>query len=61
MQLIRFGDAGKERPGMVLRDGTIIDASIFGEDYDEAFFGSNGLRRLRRWAATFAGVRGEGE
>lgn len=54
MRLIRFGDPGKEKPGMVLKDGTWIDASIFGEDYDEDFFGSRGLRRLRRWAATFA-------
>ena len=54
MRLIRFGDPGKEKPGMVLKDGTCIDASIFGEDYDENFFGSGGLRRLRRWATTFA-------
>jgi len=54
MKLIRFGDRGNERPGMVLRDGSLIDCSIFGEDYDEDFFGNRGLRRLRRWAATFA-------
>lgn len=39
---------------MMLRDGSLIDASIFGEDYDENFFANRGLRRLRRWAATFA-------
>jgi len=54
MKLIRFGERGKERAGMMLRDGSLIDASIFGEDYDEKFFGSGGLRRLGRWAATFA-------
>ena len=54
MKLIRFGEIGKERPGMLLRDGSIIDCSIFGEDYDESFFGNRGLTRLRRWAATFA-------
>jgi 2,4-diketo-3-deoxy-L-fuconate hydrolase len=54
MRLFRFGEPGKEKPGMVLKDGTWIDTSIFGEDYGEEFFGSRGLRRLRRWAATFA-------
>ena len=54
MKLIRFGEKGSERPGMVLRDGSLIDCSIFGEDYDENFFGDRGLKRLRRWAATFA-------
>lgn len=54
MKLIRFGARGSERPGMLLRDGSLIDCSIFGEDYDEKFFGSRGLKRLRRWAATFA-------
>lgn len=54
MKLIRFGEVGKERPGMLLRDGSVIDCSIFGEDYDENFFGDRGLKRLRHWAATFA-------
>ena len=27
-----------------------VDASGFGEDYDERFFGSDGLNRLRDWA-----------
>lgn len=51
MKLIRFGDPGKERPGLLLNDGTRIDASSFGSDYDEAFFASGGLRRLGDWAA----------
>ena len=54
MRLIRYGEVGKERPGMMLKDGSLIDCSIFGEDYDEEFFGNRGLKRLRRWAATFA-------
>jgi len=54
MKLIRFGDAGRERPGLILPDGRRIDASGFTDhtDYDEAFFGSDGLERLGRWAAT---------
>jgi 2-keto-4-pentenoate hydratase/2-oxohepta-3-ene-1,7-dioic acid hydratase in catechol pathway len=50
MKLIRFGDAGAERPGLQQPDGTRVDASAFGEDYDERFFGSDGLRRLGEWA-----------
>jgi 2-keto-4-pentenoate hydratase/2-oxohepta-3-ene-1,7-dioic acid hydratase in catechol pathway len=51
MRLIRFGDSGRERPGLQLADGTRVDASAFGSDYDEAFFGGNGLTELRSWAA----------
>ncbi len=51
MKLIRFGDAGSERPGLQLPDGRRIDASGFGEDYDERFFGGDGLRRLAAWLA----------
>ncbi len=50
MKLIRFGAAGAERPGLILADGRRIDASGFGSDYDEAFFGGDGLRRLAEWA-----------
>lgn len=51
MKLIRFGDPGKERPGLLLSDGTRIDASAFGSDYNEVFFASDGLARLREWTA----------
>jgi 2,4-didehydro-3-deoxy-L-rhamnonate hydrolase len=50
MKLIRFGPSGQERPGLQLDDGTRVDASGFGEDYDERFFGGGGLDRLRDWA-----------
>jgi len=49
MKLIRFGPAGNEKPGVILSDGTRIDVSRFGSDYDEAFFGRNGLKELERW------------
>lgn len=49
MKLIRFGALGREQPGLILPDGRRIDASGFGTDYDEAFFGSDGLTRLARW------------
>jgi 2,4-diketo-3-deoxy-L-fuconate hydrolase len=51
MKLIRFGEPGRERPGLQLSDGSRVDASAFGADYDEAFFGSDGLERLAAWAA----------
>ncbi len=49
MKLIRFGTPGNEKPGLILDDGRRIDASAFGSDYDEAFFGGDGLVRLEAW------------
>ena len=46
MKLIRFGGPGKQKPGVL--DGTCVDASGFASDYDEAFFGNDGLAALRR-------------
>src|SRR5258707_661662 len=51
MKLIRFGLSGQEKPGLLLAGGRRIDASAFGSDYDEKFFGSDGLTRLAAWAA----------
>ena len=49
MKLIRFGEPGSERPGVQLEDGSRIDVSGFGEDYNEHFFGSDGIVRLGEW------------
>lgn len=49
MKLIRFGEAGHERPGVLLNDGARLDVSGFGSDYDELFFGNGGLSALQRW------------
>ena len=49
MKLIRFGTPGYEKPGLILDDGRRIDASAFGSDYDETFFGGDGLVRLEAW------------
>ena len=38
MKLIRFGDPGKEKPGVILPDGSVRDVSQFTEDFDESFF-----------------------
>jgi 2-keto-4-pentenoate hydratase/2-oxohepta-3-ene-1,7-dioic acid hydratase in catechol pathway len=45
MKLIRFGEVGKELPGVQV-DGRNYDASGFGEDYNEHFFENDGLNRL---------------
>ena len=49
MKLIRFGQAGEEKPGIILENGKRVDVSAFGEDYDEKFFGSKGIERLSEW------------
>lgn len=49
MKLIRFGQAHHEKPGVILDDGRRIDVSGFGSDFDEAFFGGDGLQRLAAW------------
>ncbi len=48
MKLFRFGELGKEQPGVLL-NGSHLDVSRFGEDYDEAFFENDGLSRLISW------------
>jgi len=52
MKLIRFGVEGSEKPGVQLQDGTRIDVSSFGQDYNEFFFGGDGLERLKNWLKT---------
>lgn len=54
MKLIRFGKEGSEKPGVQLEDGTRIDVSSFGEDFNESFFGSDGVDRLKKWLETNA-------
>src|SRR5215470_16759355 len=49
MKLIRFGERGKEKPGLQLNDGTRIDASGLGLDYGEEFFANGGLGSLTSW------------
>ncbi|MFZ4560305.1 MAG: fumarylacetoacetate hydrolase family protein [Saprospiraceae bacterium] len=49
MKCIRFGLPGAEKPGILDAQGLRRDVSAFGEDYDERFFGTNGLQRLAEW------------
>ncbi|MGA8143667.1 MAG: fumarylacetoacetate hydrolase family protein [Candidatus Acidiferrales bacterium] len=49
MRLIRFGENRKEKPGVLLNDGNRVDVSASGLDYDETFFATDGLEKLRQW------------
>jgi 2-keto-4-pentenoate hydratase/2-oxohepta-3-ene-1,7-dioic acid hydratase in catechol pathway len=46
MKLIRFGDAGKEKPGVIINDAW-FDVSEYVTDYDEKFFEKDGLSVLK--------------
>lgn len=48
MKLVRFGEIGKEKPGL-LEGGGIIDVSAQTRDFDEDFFASGGLVSLANW------------
>ena len=45
MKLIRFGEAGKERPGVCI-DNEHFDVSGFIQNYDERFFANGGVMHL---------------
>src|SRR6201994_106923 len=45
MKLIRYGEARKEKTGIIV-DEKRYDTSAFGEDYNEQFFERDGLKRL---------------
>ena len=47
MKLIRFGEPGREKPGICLNE-TFYDLSAFTRDYDEAFFAGDGLQQLHK-------------
>jgi 2,4-didehydro-3-deoxy-L-rhamnonate hydrolase len=49
MKLIRKGEPGEESPGIILNDGKEVETSSFGEDYDEVFFETDGIKRLQEW------------
>ena len=47
MKLIRFGNVGEEKPGLLLEDGKRIDVSAIVNDYDVDFFAANGIETLK--------------
>ncbi|EMR00739.1 fumarylacetoacetate hydrolase family protein [Cesiribacter andamanensis] len=50
MKLFRFGAPGQEKPGLCIGHKH-YDLSAFGEDYNEAFFETDGLNRLQAFLA----------
>jgi 2,4-diketo-3-deoxy-L-fuconate hydrolase len=49
MKLIRFGEPGNEKPGLLLESGARLNVSGFVRDYDEGFFAADGVARLAEW------------
>ncbi len=49
MKLIRFGNKGQETPGYLDDSGNRRDLSAFGEDFNQQFFGDDGIQRLKEW------------
>ncbi len=47
MKLIRFGEPGKEKPGVIINEAQ-YDVSAFVQDYNEAFFENDGLTNLAK-------------
>lgn len=54
MKLIRYGKAGKEKPGVEIA-GTRYDVSGFVNDYNEEFFENDGLVRLKEYIKVHKG------
>lgn len=46
MKLFRFGEVGNEKPGAIIND-ILYDVSQFVEDYNEYFFETDGIEKLR--------------
>ena len=51
MKLIRWGNAGAEKPGILNEQGLRLDVTAFGSDFDEDFLASGGLQKLGSWLA----------
>ena len=51
MKLIRYGNPGMEKPGVIINDAW-YDVSEYISDYDENFFGTDGLTKLKTITAS---------
>ena len=49
IKLFRYGQFPNEKPAVEYPDGTRLDISAFGEDYNEKFFDTEGVKRLQNW------------
>ncbi|MEO8527978.1 MAG: fumarylacetoacetate hydrolase family protein [Pseudolysinimonas sp.] len=47
MKLLRVGPVGAEKPAALVTESTYVDLSDVVDDFNEAFFGSGGLDRIR--------------
>lgn len=47
MRLLRVGPAGHERPAALADDKTYVDLSDIVNEFDDRFFGSGGIERIR--------------
>ena len=54
IKLFRFGSIENEKPAVEYYNGTRLDVSAFGEDYNEKFFSTDGITRLQKWLRTNA-------
>ncbi len=52
MKLIRHGQNGQEKTGVIAADGRRIDVSAAFNNFDETFFATDGLARLANWLAS---------
>lgn len=50
MKLIRFGEPEHEQTGVVMED-VMYSTAAFGEDYDERFFNTGGIKRLSKFTS----------
>lgn len=48
MKLVRIGEPGRERPGVLRDDGRVADAGDLARDYNGEFFEGGGIERLRK-------------
>lgn len=56
MRLLRVGARGKERPCVMLRDGSLVDVGSEVEDYNEGFFADDGLSFVEKVLARGGGA-----
>jgi 2-keto-4-pentenoate hydratase/2-oxohepta-3-ene-1,7-dioic acid hydratase in catechol pathway len=56
MRLVRVGDPGAERAGVLVDESRYLDVHDEFGDFNPAFFGANGLERLRARLADPAGL-----
>ncbi|WP_233838158.1 fumarylacetoacetate hydrolase family protein [Paraburkholderia sp. ZP32-5] len=47
MKLVRFGNVGQEKPGLIDKNGKLRDLSKHVGDFNPAFFAENGIGKIR--------------